>query len=217
MNGPDDMAASVPICSAINTGFHKGTRNRQPIGRSVHSARMRPSMGTFCTYPAGPVEWWSPSVNVSRPARSAACAWLSTVSGPCPLAARFVGRKGGSDGYADTHHLPVLQEAGHPATSVRTRGRSRRGSVRAGPIRSRGRASGTRGARGWCAAARRRGRSRTWDPSAGGWPPTPRRPRRRPGTGAHPGRAAGSPPPTRSGRRAGRWRRSATSGRWTLV
>ena len=81
MNGPVDMAASVPICSAINTGFHKGTRNRQPIGR-VHSARMRPSMGTFCTYPAGPVEWWSPSVNVSRPARLAACAWLSTVRGP---------------------------------------------------------------------------------------------------------------------------------------
>ncbi len=57
MNGPDDMAASVPICSAINTGCHKGTRNRQPIGRAVHSASRRPSMGTFCTYPTGPVEW----------------------------------------------------------------------------------------------------------------------------------------------------------------
>ena len=82
MNGPDDMAARVPICSANNTGCHKGTRNRQPIGRAVHSARMRPSIGTFCTYPAGPVAWWSPSVNVSRPARSAARAWLSTVCGP---------------------------------------------------------------------------------------------------------------------------------------
>ena len=57
MNGPDDMAASVPICSAISTGCHKGTRNRQPTGRSVHSARRRPSIGTFCTYPAGPVAW----------------------------------------------------------------------------------------------------------------------------------------------------------------
>ena len=37
MNGPEDMAARVPICSANNTGFHKGTRNRQPIGRAVHS------------------------------------------------------------------------------------------------------------------------------------------------------------------------------------
>ena len=82
MNGPDDMAASVPICSANNTGCHKGTRNRQPIGRFVHSARMRPSIGTFCTYPAGPVEWWSPRVNVSRPARSAARASLSTDCGP---------------------------------------------------------------------------------------------------------------------------------------
>ena len=82
MNDPDDSAASVPICSAISTGCHKGTRNKQPTGRSVHSARMRPSIGTFCTYPAGPVAWWSPKVKLSRPARFAAWAWLRTSSGP---------------------------------------------------------------------------------------------------------------------------------------
>ena len=39
------MATTVPICSAVSTGCHNGTRKRQPEGRLSHSARMRPNIG----------------------------------------------------------------------------------------------------------------------------------------------------------------------------
>ena len=47
MKRPRAMAASVPTCSATSTGFQSGRRKRQPAGLSSHSARSRPSMGTF--------------------------------------------------------------------------------------------------------------------------------------------------------------------------
>ena len=47
MKRPRMMAASVPTCSAMSTGFQSGSRNRQPAGLSLHSASRRPSIGTF--------------------------------------------------------------------------------------------------------------------------------------------------------------------------
>ena len=47
MKRPPAMAASVPTCSATSTGFHSGSRNRQPAGPSPHSASMRAVIGTF--------------------------------------------------------------------------------------------------------------------------------------------------------------------------
>ena len=47
MNRPRMIAASVPTCSAMSTGFQRGSRNRQPAGLSLHSASRRPSIGTF--------------------------------------------------------------------------------------------------------------------------------------------------------------------------
>ena len=49
MKGPSDMAASVPICSAISTGMPQRDEEKAAQRRSDHSARMRPSIGTFCT------------------------------------------------------------------------------------------------------------------------------------------------------------------------
>src|SRR5215471_14961821 len=38
MKRPRVTAASVPTCSATSTGFHSGSRNRQPAGASPHAA-----------------------------------------------------------------------------------------------------------------------------------------------------------------------------------
>jgi hypothetical protein len=47
MKRPRMIAASVPTCSAISTGFQSGSKNRQPAGWSLHSASSRASIGTF--------------------------------------------------------------------------------------------------------------------------------------------------------------------------
>jgi hypothetical protein len=48
MNRPGASDASVPTCSATNTGFHRGRRYNAPYGRSPHSASCRPRSGEFC-------------------------------------------------------------------------------------------------------------------------------------------------------------------------
>ena len=60
-------------------------------------------MGTFCTYPAGPVACDRRGSKVSRPAPSAARTWSSTLAGPWRSPPGPVGREACADGYSDLH------------------------------------------------------------------------------------------------------------------
>ena len=64
-------AASVPMCSAMSRGCHRGIRKRQPAARSGHSARSLPNMGVFWAY-GTPMLWWSPIESEVKPAWYAA-------------------------------------------------------------------------------------------------------------------------------------------------
>ena len=107
MNGPDDMAASVPICSAISTGCHNGDEKqaahgtvgpfRQKATEHRHVLHVSSRTGGVVVaqgqaVEAGPVGGLGLAQHLER---------------PLPLAARAGGAERGANGYADAHHPKV--------------------------------------------------------------------------------------------------------------